>query len=81
MRSDWERHALNFNINGSYLGYGSTFFPNSPVWLNRPSLDARVNARIDVDTHDHFDLEGRLLISTDNPGSPNIQAGMETCRS
>ena len=78
VRSDWERHALGFDIHGAYLGYGSTFFPNSPVWLNRPSLDSRVNARIDVDTHDHFDLEGRLLLATDNPGSPNIQAGLET---
>ena len=76
VRSDWERHALNFDVHGAYLGYGSTFFPNSPVWLNRPSLDFRVNARVDVDTHDHLDLEGRLLIGTDNPGSPNIQAGL-----
>jgi hypothetical protein len=78
VRSDWERHALNIDIHGGYLGYGSTFFPNSPVWLNRPNLDARVNGRIDVDYHDHFDVEGRLLIGTDNPGSPNIQAGLET---
>src|SRR5262249_38957662 len=77
VRSDWERHAINFDIHGAYLGYGSTFFPNSPVWLNRPSLDSRVNARIDVDTLDHVDLEGRLLIGTDNPGSANIQAGLE----
>jgi hypothetical protein len=76
VRSDWERHALNFDVHGAYLGYGSTFFPNSPVWLNRPSLDSRVNARVDVDTHDHLDLEGRLLLGTDNPGSPNIQAGL-----
>jgi hypothetical protein len=78
VRSDWERHALNFDIHGAYLGFGSTFFPNSPVWLNRPGLDSRVNARVDVDSHDHFDVEGRLLLATDNPGSPNIQAGLET---
>jgi hypothetical protein len=77
VRSDWERHALNFDIHGSYLGYGSTFFPNSPVWLNRPGLDSRVNGRIDIDSHDHVDAEGRFLIATDNPGSPNIQAGLE----
>jgi hypothetical protein len=76
VRSDWERHALNFDVHGAYLGYGATFFPNAPVWLNRPSLDSRVDARVDVDTHDHLDLEGRLLIGTDNPGSPNIQAGL-----
>ena len=27
-------------------------------------------------SHDRFDMEGRLLIGTDNPGSPNIQAGL-----
>jgi hypothetical protein len=74
--SDWERHALNFTIKGSYLGYGSTFFPNSPVWLNRPGLDAP-KGRIDIDSHDRIDAEGRLIISTDNPGSPNITAGNE----
>jgi hypothetical protein len=77
VRSDWDRHALNMDIHGSYLGYGATFFPESPVWFNRPSLDARVNGRIDMDYHDHFDLEGRLLIGTDSPGSPNIQTGLE----
>jgi hypothetical protein len=77
VRSDWERHALTFDIHGSYLGYGSTFFPNSPVWLNRPGLDSKVNGRIDIDSHDHVDAEGRFLIGTDNPGSPNIQAGLE----
>jgi hypothetical protein len=76
--SDWDRHALNFNVKGFYLGYGSTFFPDSPVWLNRPSLDARAIGRIDVYDRSHFDVEGRLIISTDNPGSPNIQAGLET---
>jgi hypothetical protein len=75
--SDWERHALNFTIKGSYLGYGSTFFPSSPVWLNRPSLDARANGRIDIDRYDRIDAEGRFIISTDNPGSPNITAGNE----
>jgi hypothetical protein len=75
--SDWERHALNFNIKGSYLGYGSTFSPGSPVWLNRPSLDARANGRIDIDSHDRIDAEGRFIISTDSPGSPNIQVGLE----
>jgi hypothetical protein len=75
--SDWERHALNFTVKGSYLGYGSTFFPSSPVWLNRPSLDARANGRIDIDRYDRIDAEGRFIISTDNPGSPNIPAGNE----
>ena len=83
VRSDWERHALNADIKGSYISYGETFGTNAdgsitgvPNSLDRPSLDGRVNGRFDVDSHSHFDGEGRLLIGTDNPGSPNIQAGL-----
>ncbi len=75
VRSDWERHALNADIHASYLAYGETF-PNSPSSLDRPTLDSRVSGRVDVSTHDRVDLESRLLVSTDNPGSPNIQAGL-----
>jgi hypothetical protein len=75
VRSDWERHALNADIHGSYLAYGETF-PGSPGNLDRPTLDSRVSGRVDVGTHDRVNLESRLLLSTDNPGSPNIQAGL-----
>jgi hypothetical protein len=83
VRSDWERHALNADIKGSYLAYTQTFGTNDdgspsgiPNSLDRPTLDSRVDGRIDVTSRSHFDLEGRLLIGTDNPGSPNIQAGL-----
>jgi hypothetical protein len=83
VRSDWERHALNADIKGSYIAYSETFGTNddgsssgSPNSLDRPSLDSRVDGRIDVTRGSHIDLEGRLLIGTDNPGSPNIQAGL-----
>ena len=74
-RSDWERHELDADIHGSYIGYGATF-PDSPVSLNRPNLDARVDGRIDVTDADRINLESRFLVSTDNPGSPNIEAGL-----
>jgi len=90
VRSDWERHALNADIKGNYLAYSQDFssppvgcscgtglvasgVPNS---LDRPTLDSRVDGRLDVTSRSHFDMEGRLLIGTDNPGSPNIQAGL-----
>jgi len=75
VRSDWERHALNADIHGSYIAFGSTF-PGSPVSLDRPNVDARVSGRIDVSSADRIGLENRVLVSTDNPGSPNIQAGL-----
>jgi hypothetical protein len=83
VRSDWERHALNADIKGSYLAYTETFGTNDdgslsgvPNSLDRPTLDSRVDGRIDVNSRSHLDLEGRLLVGTDNPGSPNIQAGL-----
>lgn len=71
-RSDWERHALNADIRGTYTAYSEHFVPS----LDRPYVDGRINGRIDVIGQSHADVEGRLLVSTDNPGSPNIQAGL-----
>jgi hypothetical protein len=83
VRSDWERHALSADIRGSYLAYTEKFGTNAdgtpsgtPNSLDRPTLDSRVDGRIDVNSRSHLDMEGRLLIGTDNPGSPNIQAGL-----
>jgi hypothetical protein len=83
VRSDWERHQLNADIKGSYIAYSEKFGFNqngtptgTPDSLDRPSLDARVNGRVDVNSRSRFDVEGRLLVGTDNPGSPNIQAGL-----
>jgi hypothetical protein len=78
VRSDWERHALGVDIHGSYLWYGENFssVPGSPTSLDRPGLDSRIFGRIDATKNDHIIVESRLLLSTDNPGSPNIQAGL-----
>ena len=83
VRSDWERHQLNADIKGNYMAYSERFgtnpdgsFTGTPDSLDRPSLDARVDGRLDVNSRSRFDLEGRLLVGTDNPGSPNIQAGL-----
>ena len=83
VRSDWERHALTADIKGSYLAYSEKFGFNangSPTGitdvLDRPTLDARVNGRLEVNSRGRFDLEGGVVIGTDAPGSPNIQAGL-----
>ena len=70
VNSNWSRHELAANIRGSYTDY------ESASSLNRPSLDARVNGRVDVTPLTRLDLETRLIVGTDNPGSPNIQAGL-----
>jgi hypothetical protein len=83
VRSDWERHQLTADIKGNYIAYSEKFgthddgsLTGTPDSLDRPSLDARVNGRVDVNSRSRFDVEGRLLVGTDNPGSPNIQAGL-----
>jgi hypothetical protein len=71
-QSNWSRHELKADLRGSYIGYS----PDETPSLNRPYVNGRVDGRIDV-THDtRVDLAGRVLVSTDNPGSPNLQAGL-----
>ena len=70
VNSNWERHELTANLRGSYTTYGSQ--PS----LDRPYLDGKIDGRIDVTGLTRLDLEARTLISTDNPGTPNFQAGL-----
>jgi len=88
VRSDWERHALNADIKASYIDYFQSFPPTvtdgpggvtvtgPPESISRPSVDSRIDGRLDITSRNHLDLEGRLLVGTDNPGSPNIQADL-----
>jgi hypothetical protein len=80
--SDWERHALIADLRGSFTGYGNTFPPvngvvsSAPTNVDQPNFNGHVDGRLDV-THDtHVLAQTRLLVSTDNPGSPNVQAGL-----
>ena len=80
--SNWERHSVVVDLRGSYTGYGSTIptdissFTGAPTSLDRPDFTGKIDGRIDV-THDTRILsELRLRLGTDNPGSPNIQAGL-----
>jgi hypothetical protein len=81
--SDWERHALVADLRGSFTGYGNTFPPptdgtisSAPVNVDRPDFTGHVDGRLDV-THDTRLLaQTRLRVATDNPGSPNVQAGL-----
>ena len=70
VNSNWSRHELTASLHGSYSGFEQ--FPS----INRPNVDAKVNGRVDVTNQTQLNLEGRYLLFTDYPGSPNIQAGL-----
>lgn len=71
-QSNWSRHEFNADLRGSYTGYS----PDSEPTLSRPNANGKVDGRIDVTGTTRIDLDGRLLIASDNPGSPNLQAGL-----
>jgi hypothetical protein len=81
--SDWERHALVADLRGSFTGYGNTFPPPTdgtvspaPVNVDRPDFTGHVDGRLDVTNDTRVLAQARLRVATDNPGSPNIQAGL-----
>ncbi len=72
--SDWSRHSFTADIAASYFWYGndSAFTPE----LDRPYVNAKFDGRIDVTRMTQILLENRIIVSTDNPGSPNIAANV-----
>jgi len=81
--SDWERHAVVADLRGSFAGYGNTFPPpadgtisSAPVDIDRPDFIGHIDGRLDVSQDTRLLGQMRLRVSTDNPGSPNIQAGL-----
>src|SRR5262245_40688555 len=69
-RSDWERHELRANIRGSYAAYEAL------SQYDRPDFETIVDGRVDVTERTRVDVQGRYRLFTDNPGSPNLQAGL-----
>jgi hypothetical protein len=81
--SDWERHALVADLRGSFSGYGNALPPtidgvasSAPTNVDRPDFTGHVDGRLDVSHDTRLTSEVRLRVSTDNPGSPNIQVGL-----
>ena len=81
--SDWERHALVADLRGSFTGYGGNLPQQidgavnpAPTNIDRPDFTGHVDGRFDVSEWTDLTAQARLLVSTDNPGSPNIQAGL-----
>jgi hypothetical protein len=65
-RSEWSRHEVSADLLASY-----SWFPATQL-ANRPNIDAKLNGRFDIGTHDRIDTQGRFLLTTDYPGSPNL---------
>src|SRR5882724_5626523 len=81
--SDWERHALVADLRGSFTGYGNTLPPtidglasSAPTNVDRPDFTGHIDGRLDVSRDTRLTAQVRLRLATDNPGSPNIQAGL-----
>ena len=72
VQSNWSRHEIKADLRGSYTGYS----PDETPTLSRPYFNGKVDGRIDATQDTQIDLGTRLLVSTDNPGSPNLQAGI-----
>ena len=72
VRSDWARHDFKADLRGSYNWYS----PDGTPSLDRPYYNGTADGRIDVTRDTRIDLAGRLTISTDNPNSPNLPAGL-----
>jgi hypothetical protein len=80
--SGWSRHSVIVDLRGSYTGYEKTFpapagqISSAPVDVDRIDFTGKVNGRLDVTRDNRFNGELRLRVGADNPGSPNIQAGL-----
>jgi hypothetical protein len=82
--SDWQRHAVVADLRGSFTGYSNNFplpadgtISSAPVDVDRPDFTGHVDGRLDVSRDTRLLGQARLRVSTDNPGSPNIQAGLQ----
>ncbi len=71
-QSNWSRHELKADLRGSYTGYS----PDTEPTLSRPYINGKADGRVDVTKNTRIDLGTRVLVSTDNPNSPNLQAGL-----
>jgi hypothetical protein len=81
--SDWDRHALVADLRGSFTGYGGSLpllldgtVNSAPTNVDRPDFTGHVDGRLDVSHDTDITAQLRLRAATDNPGSPNIQAGL-----
>jgi hypothetical protein len=70
VNTNWDRHAFNADFRGALTSY-DTYHS-----LDRPSAIGNMNYRVDVTSLSQINLQGRLIVGTDRPGSPFIQADL-----
>jgi hypothetical protein len=70
VNTNWDRHAFNADFRGAFASY-DTYHS-----LDRPSAIGNMNYRVDVTSLSQINLQGRLIVGTDRPGSPFIQADL-----
>ena len=64
LASDFPTNSLTASLRAGY-----SEFPSNSI-ADRPDVNGVVRGRIDVDRQDTIDLEGRLTVATQTPGSP-----------
>jgi hypothetical protein len=68
LQSDWGAHELKGALRGAYWD-----FRDAPS-ANRPEADGKLNLRLDASRDTAIELESRLRIDTERPGSVNLPA-------
>jgi hypothetical protein len=68
VQSDWIVHELTADLRGAY-----TVYPDV-TGADRPDGAGRVGLRLDASRDTSINLEGRYLIDTQRPGSPELNA-------
>ncbi len=71
LQSDWSRHALQFDLRGSYSYYADV--DNA----NRPNLDAKLTLRGDVKTDSVVTLELKEKVDSQRPGSADLSSAVK----
>ena len=66
VRSNWSAHEFGLDARANYSQFDSISF------LDRPMAEAKTYLRLDASRDTAFNIEGRYLLSTDYPGSPNV---------
>ncbi len=74
IKSDWSRHELSADLKGSYIWYNDNNLDN----LNKPELDLKGKARLDITKQTKAELEGKFGLQADNPGDPNLPTDIAT---
>lgn len=72
LQSDWSRHELSGFLRGAYNEY-----PSVPE-ASRPEGAGRIGLRLDVLRDTQINIEGRYLIDTQRPDSPDLASPVRT---